>query len=64
MVPGIKQEMDTTPAEEMENEDFVITTLAVTRETEMVARVRGYFDSKKIVVVNSMSIEHPIPTSE
>ena len=50
--------------EKKENEDFVILKIAVIRKTETVARIHGQFDTKRIVVFNSITIEHRIPTSD
>ena len=41
----------------LENEDLVTTTIAVTRETELVAQNVSQFDSKRTVLISGMTID-------
>ena len=63
MIPGVKHETDTTLTKEVQKENLVITTTAVTRETETIARICSQFNSKRTGVVNRMPIDHRTATS-
>ena len=59
MILGIKDGLGTTLAKEMKNGDLMITNTTVTK-----AHFCDQFDSKKYLAVNSITIEHQMPTSD